>query len=415
MTRRRTTFTVLGILAALAVSFFIFQPSAKPDEPLPAATAGAQSTAAAVNAFALDLFAKLRTTPGNRCFSPYSIHSALSMTHAGAAGKTAEQLAAALHLTPAARAGQNDLHHRLQAPGNHGFQLDVANRLWLDRTATVLPAFTATLTQDFLADSQSVNFANASAAADAINTWTNKQTHGRIPAALTPSDIAPLTTFVLTNTLYFSGKWDKPFKKSATAEGDFFPAPGQKTRTMLMSQDEKHAFAQFDADGATPAFRVLSLNYTCGDLAMLLLLPDLGRLDALEAALNEKLLNSVVEDLAETKLPVVLPRFTITDSYSLQKLLEEMGVTDAFNAKAADFSGMCPQPLFLTAVIHKTFLEVTEQGTEAAAVTHAGMGGGGMGELMRSPPEFIANHPFLFLIRDKYTGSILFLGRFAKP
>jgi serpin B len=445
---RRNGIVLFVVLLAAPIVYLLFPRAAQPAGPLPAATPQSRATAQCANAFGFDLFARLRATPGNRCFSPYSVHAALSMTHAGAAGKTAEQLATALHLTADARAGQRDLHGRLQAPGNHGFELSVANRLWLDRRATVLPAYSATLANDFLADSQSVDFASPSAIA-AINDWTSKHTHNRIPTSLVPSDLPDPTVFVLTNALYFRGNWDKPFQKSDTQEGDFFTAPGQFVRTKLMSQKKEHRFAQFDAGGVraggfyherlwssdTPPFRALLLEYTGGDLeallqgegrgrglrgyreypggdlAMLLLLPELGQLDALEATLNNQVLDTVVDHLDATQVPVVLPRFTVTDSFSLAKPLQDMGITDAFDPKLANFSAMTKDPIFLSFVIHKTFLEVTEEGTEAAAVTHVG---GGFGGAMVAP-EFIANHPFLFLIRDQQTGAILFLGRFAKP
>jgi len=410
---RKTKLTILVILLALPVTYFLFLRPAQPAVPLPPATIDAKATAASVNAFAFDLFAKLRTAPGNRCFSPYSIHAALSMTHAGAGGQTADQLATALHLTPEARAGQLDLHARLQAPGYHGFELSIANRLWLDPSATILPTFTTTLSNAFLADAQSVDF-HTPAALTAINDWTSQRTHGRIPAAITPSELSPATTVVLTNALYFRGNWDIPFQKSATTEGDFFTAPGHAARTMLMSQaNKKHQYAQFEADGAIPAFRALSLDYTGGDLAMLFLLPDLGQLDALETALNNQLLTDITRHLRETHLPVILPRLTITDSYSLQKPLQELGITDAFLPNVANFSAMTPKAVYLAAAIHKTFLEINEQGTEAAAVTSGAMAATAAPD--PAPAEFIANHPFLFLLRDRATGTLLFLGRFATP
>jgi serpin B len=403
---------LIPVSLALILALYLLFPRSVPAKPLPPASEAARAAASAANSFAFDLFAKLRGRPGNLCLSPYSIHAALTMTHEGAAGPTAAQLAAALHLDTAARAGQHDLHARLQAPGNHGFEFSVANRLWADRTAAILPAFRTRLAADFLADAQTVDFADP-AAVSAINAWTSRQTRGHIPEILRPADVDRLTVLVLTNALYFKGNWDIPFKKSDTAEGDFLTAPGAKVRLPLMHQNKKHAYADRDAAGNVPAFRALSLNYTCGDLAMLFLLPELGQLDPLEAALNDQLLAAILNDLHDTWVPVTLPRFTITDSFSLPPALQSLGVTDAFDPKIADFSKLCAPSVYLTAVIHKTFLEVNEQGTEAAAAT-AVVGAGGV-SLAPRPPDFKADHPFLFLLRDKSTGAILFFGRVSKP
>ena len=407
------TWKITAALLALVVigGVYLLYPRSLPAEPLPPAGENARSAADAANAFAFDLYAQLRTRPGNLCLSPYSIHTALAMVHEGAARQTAEQMAAALHLDAAARTGQRHLHARLQAPGNHGFELGVANRLWLGGTATVRPAFSTLLAENFLADAQTVDFTSP-AGLNAINAWASQRTHGRIPAALGAGDVTPLTSLLLTNVLYFKGNWDIPFKKSATVEGDFFVAPERKVRAMLMSQNQEHEYAYFDAAGDVTAFRALSLDYTCGDLAMLLLLPELGQLDQLEHALNDKLLATILRQLRAAHLPVTLPRFTISDSFSLQPALQTLGIKDAFDSKTANFTNMSFQPLYLSAVLHKTFIEVNEQGTEAAAVTGGPVKGTAMPMV---PPEFKADHPFLFLLRDKGTGAVLFLGRLSTP
>jgi serpin B len=406
----------IPLLVLLVLAAYFLYPRTAPAEPLPAIRPGAREAAAAVNAFAFDLYAQLRARPGNLCLSPYSIHTALAMAHEGAAKQTADQLAAALHLTPIAREGQRVLHTRLQAPGNHGFELAVANRLWLGRAANALPAYSTRLASDFLADAQTVDFSTPTAI-NTINAWASQRTHGRIPAVLAPGDVSSATALVLTNALYFKGNWDIPFQKSATKEGDFFPAPERKTRAMLMFQNKKHAYAYIEAAGTVPAFRALSLDYTGGDLAMLLLLPDLGQLDQLEAALTDQLVTDVLQHISHTQLPVTLPRFTITDSFSLRPTLESLGITSAFDSKTADFSNISPlpnsEPLFLSAVLHRTFIEVNEEGTEAAAVTVAGATAASA--IPMKPAEFKADHPFLFLLRDQGTGAILFLGRFNTP
>jgi serpin B len=283
-------------------------------EPLPPPTAEAKTAAAASTHFGIDLFAKLRQRPGNLLISPYSIHTAMAMATEGAAGPTADELNRALHIDDKVRNGQQKFHARLRSPGKHGFELAVANRIWADKKFTLAPDYQQQLARMFLSDLERLDFSNPNAAADAINAWVSDRTHKRIPTILTADNVQPPTVVVLTNALYFKGDWDHPFKRSATLEGDFFTAPGKKTRAMLMNQKEKHDFADLEADGNIPAFRALSMKYTGGDLSMLLLLPELGELEKLETALTPELLEKVVRHLHETRLPVTLPRFKAEDS-----------------------------------------------------------------------------------------------------
>lgn len=404
---------VIGVAAtfgALAVGvFFLFQSEAAPAEPLPAAGADAHHAATALNTFGFDLLGRLKTRSGNLCLSPYSIHTNLAMAQAGAGHQTAEQLAAVLHLDAQANAGARALHGRLQAAGNHGFELDVANRLWVEGHTTVAPAFNARLADDFHGDCTTADFSNASAF-DAINQWTRQHTNGRIPQVIGPADAPGPTALVLTNALYFKGNWDKPFKKADTAAGDFLTG-GRKVPAMFMTQRKEHAYGYFVTDAA-PAYRALSLDYAGGDLAMLLLLPDIGQIDTLTGLLSDAFVRQVVENLHETWVPVTLPRFAMTDAFSLGSTLQEMGAKDAFNPDAADFSNLSTRRIFMQAVMHRTFIDVNEEGTEAAAATGSALAASAIPEV---PPEFKADHPFMFLIRDKGTGAILFLGRVETP
>jgi serpin B len=337
----------------------------------------------------------------------------MAMAGEGAAGKTAEELTRVLHMDDAARAGEAELQARLRAPGNHGFELAAANRLWVDRAAKLSPDYQKQIVAMFKGDEETLDFADPASAASRINAWVSEQTHKRIPQIVTPNVLGRGTSVVLTNALYFKGNWDKQFKRSQTTEEDFHTAPGKTMRAMMMSQREEHDYADIDADGNVPAFRALSMKYAGGELSMLLLLPELGQLDKLETALSIELLRKVDDRLHEVHLPVTLPRFKLEDSFALADVLKAMGVKAAFDPAAADFSKMSPEVrIYLSAVLHRTFVEVNEEGTEAAAATAV------VGKAMAMPgrmPEFKADHPFLFLIRDNGSGAILFFGRVAEP
>jgi serpin B len=415
---KRVKFRVVSavlLLVFLTAALLVFLNRSAPAEPLPPSTPGASKAAAASNAFGLDLFQKLRFRPGNLLISPYSLHTAMAMSREGAAGTTADELDKALHLDPASRKGERDLHTRIRAPGYHGFELHAANRLWAHPKIAIHAEYAERLNYLFACDVASLDFDNPIAAAATINQWTSDQTRGRIPQIATPADLAPPTAFVLTNALYFKGNWDKPFKRSATKDGVFFTAPGQKTRAKLMSQTEKHFFGDFEKSDTAPAVRALSMNYTGKDLAMLLLLPELGELDKFEAALSPELLKDIIDQLNETDVPVTLPRFKFGDSFSVIPALQDLGITAAFDRSRADFSKASTTRSYIAAVLQKTFIELNEEGTEAAAATAVIHIGASPLPRAKRPPEFKADHPFLLILHDRQTETILFLGRLSTP
>jgi serpin B len=365
------------------------------------------------NRFAFDLYARLKGAEGNLFLSPYSISTALAMTSAGARGETAEQMAQVLFLPAsgaAVHAAYGALQNDLNTAGAGGaFELAVANRLWGQKGYEFLSDFLALVEKNYGAGLEQVDFAaDTEGSRKTINAWVERQTRDKIKDLIKPGVLDAMTRLVLTNAIYFKGKWANEFDKKLTRDEDFFLTPEKKVTAPLMHQT-KH-FSYFDGGD----FQVLGLPYQGDRLAMVVLLPKAkDGLAALEASLSAEKLAEWIGKMRRREVQVALPRFKTTAEFGLKDTLVVMGMADAFDPAKADLSGMNgKRDLFISAVVHKAFVDVNEEGTEAAAatavVTRAGNGGG-------PPPVFRADHPFLFLIRDTRSGAILFLGRILDP
>jgi serpin B len=369
--------------------------------------------------FALDLYGRLRGSAGNLFFSPYSVSSALAMTYAGARGETARQMAETLHLT----LPPDQLHPAVHAliehingtgdPATRPYQLATANALWGDQGDSFLPAFLDLTRANYGAGLRQVDFRHApDDARKAINVWVEEQTRDKIRDLLGPPDVTSSTSLVLVNAIYFKGDWYSPFRAVMTQEDGTFHAPGGRAvKTPMMRQTGD--FAHFD--GGT--FQLLDMPYAGSNLSMDVLLPkDPEGLPALEAKLSASDLSSWLGKLSRPKVAIEFPRFKLTETVRLAPTLSAMGMPAAFDGSKADFSGMNGQRnLFISQVIHKAFVDVNEKGTEAAAATAVVME---RSSKIMTPPKIIpfrADHPFLFLIRDRVSGSILFLGRVVEP
>jgi serpin B len=362
-------------------------------------------------AFALDLYAKLRDQKGNLFLSPYSISTALAMTYGGARGQTAEEMAKTLHFL--LDAGQlhpafASLEAQLTASKSKGYQLDVANALWGQKGKSFLPDFLASTRQNYRAGFREVDFQATEAARQTINTWVENQTNDKIHELLKPGVITGDTELVLTNAIYFKGKWVDPFPKARTKEEDFQLGAGNKVKAPLMHQKKHYRYL----DGKD--FQALELPYVGDALAMVVLLPrKADGLPNFERVLTPDKLQGWLNGLNSEEVEVTLPKFRLTSEFRLDQTLASLGMARVFTGGEADFSGMDgKQDLFLSAVVHQAFVDVNEEGTEAAAATGAVMT---RMALRLDLPVFRADHPFLFLIRDTHSGSILFLGRLTDP
>lgn len=383
---------------------------------LPIGAAGASGVrvlAQGNETFAFDLYAKLKETEGNLFFSPYSISECLGMVYAGASGTTADQMARVLHFTTSQEqvaSAFGDLQQQLRAiEQKKGIQLDIANGLWAQEEHPFLPTFLAVARTAYKAEVAQVNFRAApELVRSQVNSWVAGKTRDKIKNLLSPGTIDATTRLLLVNAIYFKGEWTRQFKESETADAPFTVSSGQRVQARMM-----HLTAHFNYADLKP-LQLLELPYAEGDLAMVVLLPkSTDGLKTLETSLSSQTLNACLGRAHSREVTVFLPKFKLIGQFTLAQTLAAMGMPEAFSP-AADFSQMDgARDLVISAVVHKAFVDVNEQGTEAAAATGAAIR---MLAVRPQPvPTFRADHPFIFLIRDTRSGSILFLGRVADP
>lgn len=397
-----------AIVAAVAVVLVLGAATVFLTTGAPAPGAPAMKVANDNNAFALDLYAKLKAEPGNLFFSPYSISAALAMTYAGARGDTEKQMAQTLHFG----LSQAELHPAFaelsrQEVSSGDYELSVANSLWGQTGYRYLPGFTELTSRYYSAPFQQVDFAKPEEASKTINDWVEAKTNHKITKLVPPEALNYLTRLVLTNAIYFKGTWESPFRKNWTHDGVFTKIDGTEvTVPMMIHETQEFAYAELDN------CQVLQMAYVGGRLSMLILLPKkAGALNEVESQLTAPTLAGWIGRMQNKKVAVIMPKFKMTCEFSLGETLAALGMKDAFSLPPADFSGMTGRnELFISEVLHKAFVDVNEEGTEAAAATALEMSMGA-----EHSTEFVADHPFIFLIRDEKTGSILFIGRVMNP
>ncbi|MEW6568532.1 MAG: serpin family protein [Chloroflexota bacterium] len=383
-------------------------------------TVGPEDVAALAHgnsAFAFDLYHVLAADGDNLFFSPYSLSAALAMTYAGAGGDTASQMAATLHFTlpqdrlhPAFNAYSLDLQARAEAPTEGTpFELSIANSLWGQQGFAFLPEFLDLLGENYGAGMRLVDYAaDPEAARQAINQWVSDETREKIRDLIPSGAIDALTRLVLADAIFFKAAWLHPFDPQTTTPEPFHLLDGSTLDVPMMLQDEGYNYALREG------YRALVLPYENGDVSMLIILPDEGQFQAIEEALGPGMIEDIMDSLVYGPVILSLPRFTDESAFSLKDALYGLGMTDAFEPERADFSGMDGnRDLYIGRVLHKAFISVDERGTEAAAATAVIM------ELTSALPgepiTFAVDRPFIYLIRDDLTGSILFMGRVLTP
>lgn len=364
--------------------------------------------------FAFALYNHLRAQDGNLFLSPYSISTALAMTYAGAKGTTETQMANTLRFA----LGQETLHptfaeyakqlQNVQRAGN--VTLTLANALWLQQDFSLRDAFINILHQYYATNAFLVNFKDAAEdARQKMNHWVEQQTQKKITELIPQGALDEQTRLVLTNAIYFKGNWAMPFDKTLTENADFWIRPGEKILTPMMHQRQMFAYAENET------LQMLEMPYNGDELSLLIFLPKAqDGLAEIETALSSEQINIWLSDLSVREVEVYLPTFKFAATFNLSQTLAAMGMPDAFSEQA-DFSGMeAAKQLSISEVIHKAFVEVNEEGTEAAAATGVVVGVTSIQE--PSPtPIFNADHPFFFLIRDNALRSVLFMGRVVDP
>jgi serine protease inhibitor len=404
----------MKLLLSLLIPCLVLAPGASGAELKPLAAADRTTVVEGNNVFAVALYERLRNQSGNLFFSPESISTALAMAYAGARGGTASEMAKTLHFTlpaeklhPAMGALLSDLN-----AAHEGYQLSVANALWAQQGYTFLDDFLNLLKTNYGAGLNQVNFKGATEAARlTINQWVEQKTQDKIKDLLQPGALRSDTRLVLTNAIYFKGDWETQFDKAQTKNEDFHLSPAQTTTAPLMHREGR--FSYFD--GGT--FQILEVPYKGKELSMIVFLPkDPGGLPALEQSLTDSNLQQWLRQVASvSKVIVTIPKFKMTQQFELGSTLSAMGMPQAFSS-SADFAGMTGHRDFaISDVIHKAYVDVNEEGTEAAAATAVTMRALAMPAPQAPPPIFRADHPFVFMIRDNRSGSILFMGRMADP
>jgi serpin B len=418
---RRTLYgIVFALLAALvvgsqlpAVSDLLSGTTAKEDIPVlddsGATASSVQATVEAYNGFAFDLYGRYSAGDGNILFSPYSISTALSMTYEGARGETAEEMEAvfgfledpSLRLPSVARI-YNTLNEE-----DREYALHTVNALWIQQGYPVVEDYIDAIVDYYGGDVNALDFiAEPDESRVTINEWVEERTNDRIKDLFPSGSIDGNVRLVLTNAIYFKGDWLYEFDEDATSEEEFHVSPTSTVMVDMMNlRDETFNYAEIDE------LQILELPYTGEDVSMLILLPKEGHMGDIESQLSAERLGEWVELMEGAAVNVYLPRFTFETKYFMMEDLAEMGMPTAFT-DAADFSGMnAEDQLFIDKVIHQAFIEVNEKGTEAAAATGVSIA------LSAAIQEevFLADHPFVFLIRDVDTGVIMFMGRVTDP
>ncbi len=402
-------------------------PEPTPAEPVRALTSAIEPSAptrdttsladivAANNRFTAEFYPRVVDPHRNTAVSPYSVHAAFAMAREGARATTREQLDAALHLRGDVTAGMRAFSGRIDAIGRSGVTLRTANRVFLQEGLTVEPTFRGALDRGFGAPFELAPFMTSPEAARArINGWVAGQTNDRIRDLLPPGSVDSDTKLVLTNAMYFLGTWQRAFDPRATAEHPFSIDGGASQRVPMMHTSDRLRYGE--VEGA----RLVELPYTGREIAMVVVVPDArdglasllasldaARLDALFAALRPR-----------PTVEVGLPRFRIQGgSVPLSGAMRLLGVEQAFDPDHADFRGIASldPPLYVSEAYHQAFVEVNEQGTEAAAATAVVMATRGIAAPEPEPVVIIADRPFLFFLRDMTSGAVLFVGHVVDP
>lgn len=378
----------------------------------------AAALSAGNGAFAFDLYGELTEADGNIFFSPFSISAALAMTYAGAGGETETQIAAALRfnlaqdaLHPAFNAIDLELNGRDEVGEPYegdGFQLSVVNAVWGERGFPFLDGYLDVLAVNYGAGLRLADFSgDPEGSRTTINDWVSDQTNDRVNDLLPEGSISAGTRLVLTNAIYFKAPWLYPFDEDDTETESFTTLSGSSVSVSMMHQTVDAAYAEVGD------VQAVELPYNGGELAMLLLVPGAGTFESFEESLDYETYEEIVGQLEEHQVHLGLPQFEFDFALSLVDSLRALGMEDAFDPDAADFSGIDgARDLYVSNVLHKAFVSVDEIGTEAAAATAVVVD---VTAIPGEPVTLTIDRPFLLVIRDIPTDTILFIGRVVEP
>lgn len=364
------------------------------------------------NQFAFELYSQYKSRDGNIFFSPYSISSALAMTYEGARGKTADEIQSVFHFPKDESARKESflkIYNQINKKDKK-YQLHTANALWAQKNYLFLEDYFKSVEKYYGGKITNLDFVKETEKSRlTINKWVEGQTNDKIKDLVPPGSVDRDTRLVLTNAIYFKGFWLKQFDKKDTEEEDFRVSSGKTVKSRMMHSTGKGAEFNY---AETDKLQILELPYEGKELSMLILLPKENSLESIEDSLNAEKLSELKSLLRKEEVDVYIPKFTFETKYFMAEDLCKMGMPTAFLV-SADFSGMTgKRDLFISEVIHQAFVDVNEEGTEAAAATAVVMI---KTVVLGGIKTFKADHPFIFIIQERETGNILFLGRVVNP
>ncbi|WP_179371284.1 serpin family protein [Nitrosopumilus ureiphilus] len=355
------------------------------------------------NQFALNFYSHVtQDKESNVFFSPTSIFNAFAIAYEGAKDNTATEMKEVFGFESdesKRRIGFADMQKQLNMKQQNN-TISLANALWVAKNFEVLPEYVDTAKTYYGSEIESVNFSSKEKGVDIINSWVDEKTHGKIEKIF--DELDPATKLVITNAIYFKGIWEDPFDKTKTTVGDFHVSLDNTVQVPMM--ESKTTFPNIAVNDLV---QIVELPYEGENFSMLILLSrDVDGMNSLEESLSVDNLNKWKGELQKMKTKVYMPKFKLETEYDLKSVLQEMGIHDAFNN--ADFTGIANSGLYIEKAAHKAFVEINEEGTEAAAAT-------GIAMLQSGPFEFMVDRPFIFIIQDNETGSILFIGKVVDP
>jgi serine protease inhibitor len=402
-------------LITLLISFALFLsscggPEIQPADDSAATSEGVSALTDANNQFAIELYSTLKDSNDNIFFSPYSVSSAFALVYEGARGKTADEISAVLHFP----ADYSELRpnfariYNLINKEDKEYKLYTANALWAQEGYNFLPEYFSAISQYYGGKVTNLDFIGKPAeSVTIVNDWVEAMTNDKIKDLVPANAVNPLTRLILTNAIYFKGDWILKFDKKKTREADFKVSPEKTVQVQMMGLTGEKAKFNY---AETEELHIIELPYKGEELSMLILLPK-GDIKELEESLTIENLNQWQSRMHEQQIEVYMPKFKFETKYFMSDNLMRLGMVTPFTWPGADFSGMDgTNDLYISAVIHQAFVEVDEEGTEAAAATAIIMTMGAM----RST-TFTADHPFIFMIQERSTGNILFMGKVTDP
>jgi len=342
------------------------------------------------------------------------------MVYEGAKNETAEEIKNVFHFPDNKTILRNsfeELYLEINNDSDKKYELHTANTLWIQNDFKILEEYISVIKRYYHGEARNLNFASdPEGSRKIINEWVYEQTNHTIEELIPPSSIDESTRLVITNAIYFNGKWASSFDKSNTRLDDFWISPNRSIKVPMMRQTNYFNYVEFKN------MQVLEMPYAGNKLSMIILLPkgcnesDLKDVEKSLTADNISMIRASFPEEYKDKTRAIIPKFKFVKSYELRRALSEMGISKAFSPFFADFSGITgDRSLYISKILHKAFIDVNEEGTKASAATAVNIGYGCPAPDLTQPKLFKADHPFVFIIQDRVSGAILFMGRVSNP